>query len=95
MNRNLNDIEGYNWRQTDFHETPSIPTYLIAITISDFKCARTRAYPLISKNVSIGICGIPSRLDEYKHALNISARTVEIFESIFNTEFYFAKHGYY
>ena len=47
--RNLNE-EGYDWIETEFHETVEMSTYLVALVISDFICINSTAYPKISKN---------------------------------------------
>lgn len=79
------------WRQTEFFETPIMPTYMISITISDFKCLTYEVNSQFAKNFSCGVCGVSTT--ELALALNISKYSIEFLEDYFKSSFHLPKIG--
>ena len=90
--RNLNE-GGYDWLETEFHETVEMSSYLVALVISDFVCINSTAYPKISKNVSVSVCSRPEFVGQLNLALNVSTKIIEFFESYYNVEYPLPKSG--
>ena len=81
------------WRQTEFFETSIMPSYMISLTISDFKCISTQVDAKFSTNLTLKICGISSRVNNFHLALNISKYSIEFLESYFNSKIYLSNIG--
>jgi aminopeptidase N len=68
-------------------------TYLVALIVSDFKCIKATAHPVISKNVEINVCARPNAVDQIFYALNVSTKLIEFFEEYYNVEYPLPKSG--
>jgi aminopeptidase N len=68
-------------------------TYLVALIVSDFKCIKTLARPVLSKNVEINVCARPNAVDQISYALNVSTKLIEFFEAYYNIEYPLPKSG--
>ena len=79
------------WRQTEFYETPIMPTYMISLIISDFKCINQTTNSKFSTKLTVGICGVST--SELSLALNISKHSVEFLENYVQSSFYLPKIG--
>ena len=73
------------WKQTDFYETTVMPTYMVSLTVSDFKCTKTSVHSEYSTNLTVGVCGIPNRANEFDLALSLSKKSLEFLEDFFKT----------
>jgi aminopeptidase N len=78
---------GYKWKRTSFHETVEMSTYLVAILVSDFQCAKAIAKPKLSKRVEVGVCARPNAYDQLEYALNASVGALEFLEEFYNIEY--------
>jgi hypothetical protein len=66
------------WRQTEFYDTPIMPTYMISLVISDFKCFL---------NFNVEICStLP--YNELTLAFNISKYSIEFLENYLNSSLF-------
>ena len=82
-----------SWKQTDFHETVEMSTYLVALVVSDFVCIKTTATPAISKSVDVSVCARPNAVSQLEYALEASSRILEFFESFYNIKYPLPKSG--
>ena len=78
------------WRQTEFYDTHIMPTYMISLVISDFKCFAQAVNSKFINNFSVEICStIP--YNELTLALNISKYSIEFLENYLNSSFHLPK----
>jgi aminopeptidase N len=78
------------WRQTEFYDTPIMPTYMISLVISDFKCFAQAVNSKFINNFSVEICStIP--YNELTLALNISKYSIVFLENYLNSSFHLPK----
>ncbi|KAL3100685.1 hypothetical protein niasHT_020964 [Heterodera trifolii] len=66
------------WSLSLFERTPKMATYLLALTVSDFKHIETNY-----KHVTIRVWVQPSKLAYTEHALEVSVRSLEFLEEYF------------
>jgi aminopeptidase N len=70
-----------------------MPTYLVAMVVSDYSCRKTIAHPILSKNVDVGVCARPNAYDQLDLAYNASVELLEFFEQYYNIAYPLSKLG--
>jgi aminopeptidase N len=72
-----------------------MPTYLIAILISDYKCMDGIANTPGFKAVDVSVCARPNAYDQLDLAFNSSIEILEFFENYYKVGYPLPKLGYY
>jgi aminopeptidase N len=70
-----------------------MPTYLVALVVSDYSCRETIAHPILSKNVNVSVCARPNAYDQLDLAYNASVELLEFFEEYYNIAYPLKKLG--
>ena len=68
-------------------------SYLVALLVSDFKCIKSVAHPIYSKNINVSVCARPNAIDQLSYALDVGVKVIEYFESYYNVEYPLPKSG--
>ena len=78
---------------TEFHETPRIPSYILALLVSDFSCINGNAKMKLSSDVTVGVCARPNAINQMGKTLNYTIYLLEFFESYFKVAYPLTKIG--
>ncbi len=70
-----------------------MPTYLVALVISDFKCKSGIANPLLSKSVNVSVCARPNAFDQLDLAFTSAIELLEFYETYYKTKYPLPKLG--
>jgi aminopeptidase N len=78
---------------TEYEDTPSMSSYLVAIVISEYECKNGTARPSAGREVDIRVCARSNAQDKLGLALEASIKTSEFFEKYLNIEYPMTKLG--
>lgn len=85
--------DGYDWIETEFDNSPSMSSYLLAVLISDFGCLSGVSKPPLSGQVDVSVCTRPNAVDQLDLALEASLSVLEFFEGYYEAKYPLPKLG--
>ena len=82
---------GLIWKQTDFHESAEMPTYMLSLTLADYKCLRVHVSA--PKTAEVGICTAADSLVRARTTLDLLTQAVDYFHSQWSFDMYLPLYG--
>ncbi|KAJ6623433.1 leucyl aminopeptidase [Mycena sp. CBHHK59/15] len=75
------------WKITQFQTTPIMSSYIVAIANGPFVHLEKRLLPLSGKTVPLRIYSTPDVIHQADFALDVAARVIPLYETVFDVEF--------
>ena len=83
----------YEWIETEFEDSFKMPTYLVALVVSDYQCIKGISNTTLSGGVNISVCARPNAMDQLDLAYNSAIELLEFFEDYYNISYPLPKLG--